>query len=430
MNERTVKIVFTAMVRNESKIILRMLESVYKYIDYWVIQDNGSTDNTQIIIQNFFREKNIPGFLYHEPWQYPGYNRNHLLQRCLEANHGCEYILRLDADEVLEVDDDFDWEELRNGDEIYVHSVQHGTVISRPWICRTDIDWEYILSKRHELLIRKSRCSWRMYYLSNKLRQVMLPGGATSENPYKYLIDSIELEQQVIKYELRNKDHSDYPFDAYYVWYLAKSYVDFLEQTKRGKVKMFFGKEHEVEMARRGIFYFKKYIDLTISKEHQENLSQVYTAEQLHTVGCVNEMAYVAYVYIGLLYLNYIDIDEGIKFLEKSYEFDNLRNEGLIHLADYYHNIGNEKNVYRYTNLAIKNVFPRNRLRVFLLETWMYPDKSSHVWDLHSFAAYKLGYYEEAKRTCQQMIDNINLVPEFDRERIKTNYSVFCNLCT
>ena len=40
-------------------VIERMLESCYKYIDYWVIQDNGSTDGTQDIIQKFFDEKGI-----------------------------------------------------------------------------------------------------------------------------------------------------------------------------------------------------------------------------------------------------------------------------------------------------------------------------------------------------------------------------------
>lgn len=167
-----------------------------------------------------------------------------------------------------------------------------------------------------------------------------------------------------------------------------------------------------------------------IPKEHQENLSLVYSAEQLTTIGQVNEMAYMSLVYIGLLNLNYIDTNEGIKFLEKSYELDNLRNEGVFYLANYYHNIGNEKNVYKYTNLAMRNIFPRNRLRVFLLDTRMYPDQSYHILDLHSFASYKLGYYNEAKITCQRMIDNINLVPKFDQERIRTNYSIFCNLCT
>ena len=53
MMKRT-KICLNAMVANESATILRMLESCYQYIDYWVIQDNGSVDGTQEIIRNFF----------------------------------------------------------------------------------------------------------------------------------------------------------------------------------------------------------------------------------------------------------------------------------------------------------------------------------------------------------------------------------------
>ena len=54
MSNKTVKIVLNAMVKNEAAVIERMLESVVKHIDYWVIQDNGSTDGTQDIIKNFF----------------------------------------------------------------------------------------------------------------------------------------------------------------------------------------------------------------------------------------------------------------------------------------------------------------------------------------------------------------------------------------
>jgi glycosyltransferase involved in cell wall biosynthesis len=63
MNNKTTKICLNAMVANEARTITRMLDSCYKYIDYWVIQDNGSTDGTQDIIRNFFAEKGIPGFL-------------------------------------------------------------------------------------------------------------------------------------------------------------------------------------------------------------------------------------------------------------------------------------------------------------------------------------------------------------------------------
>ena len=39
------------IVKNESKIIKRCLDSVKDHIDYWVIVDTGSTDGTQDIIK-------------------------------------------------------------------------------------------------------------------------------------------------------------------------------------------------------------------------------------------------------------------------------------------------------------------------------------------------------------------------------------------
>jgi glycosyltransferase involved in cell wall biosynthesis len=429
MRERTVKIVLNAMVKNESKIILRMLESVYKYIDYWVIQDNGSTDGTQSIIEDFFKQKNIPGILYFEPWQYPGYNRNHALQKCAESNHGCEYVLRLDADEVLEVDNDFDWEELRRGDEIYVHaeSSNRDVILTRPWMWKADLDWEYTLSKRHEILLRKSRQDWRRHHLSKSFRHIMLPGGATWQNPYKYYVDSVELEQQVMKYEPKDRLHPDYNVDMYYVWYLAKSYIDLLEDFRTEKAKPFFGKEHEAEMARRGIFYYKKYLKLSMEIDDNTNLSALYEADKLKIFNYVNQMAYTALVYIGLMYLRYIDVSEGVKYLVKSYEFDPLRNEGLYHLANHYHNNQNEKMVYLYTSIAMKNVNVIQH-RNFLLENYCYPDTGHLILDLHSFAAYKLGYYDEAKITCKRMIDTLHFIPQYEHERIIVNYEVFSKL--
>ena len=56
------------IVKNESHVILRLLNSVAPIIDYWVIADTGSTDGTQEIIQKFFDEKGIPGQLIHSDW--------------------------------------------------------------------------------------------------------------------------------------------------------------------------------------------------------------------------------------------------------------------------------------------------------------------------------------------------------------------------
>ena len=49
------------IVKNESKIIRRLMESVAPIIDTYCICDTGSTDDTADIITNFFEEKNIQG---------------------------------------------------------------------------------------------------------------------------------------------------------------------------------------------------------------------------------------------------------------------------------------------------------------------------------------------------------------------------------
>ena len=46
-----------SMFKNEAKNILRFLESSYKYVDYFIFQNNGSEDGTQDIIESFLKEK-------------------------------------------------------------------------------------------------------------------------------------------------------------------------------------------------------------------------------------------------------------------------------------------------------------------------------------------------------------------------------------
>ena len=89
------------IVKNESRVILRLLESVYKFIDCYCICDTGSTDNTIEIIQGFFDSKGIPGKIIREPFQDFGYNRTFSLKSCEKID--VKYILLMDADMVLQV---------------------------------------------------------------------------------------------------------------------------------------------------------------------------------------------------------------------------------------------------------------------------------------------------------------------------------------
>lgn len=101
------------IVKNESKIILRLLESVVSIIDCYCISDTGSTDNTIELIETFFENHNIPGKIVPEPFQNFEYNRNFALKSCVGMS---DYVLLMDADMILENTNNFDKRELSKAD--------------------------------------------------------------------------------------------------------------------------------------------------------------------------------------------------------------------------------------------------------------------------------------------------------------------------
>ncbi len=86
------------IVKDESAVILRSINSIKKIIDYWVIVDTGSTDGTQAIIKEAL--KDIPGELHERPWKDFAHNRNEALAL---AQGKSDYIFFTDADEEIRI---------------------------------------------------------------------------------------------------------------------------------------------------------------------------------------------------------------------------------------------------------------------------------------------------------------------------------------
>ena len=116
------------IVKNESRIIQRLLESVVPIIDSYCICDTGSTDNTIELIETFFKEHQIPGKIVQEPFRDFGYNRTFALNACstdVDLNGVADYILLLDADMIFTVDSPNHFkQELLKGD---VHQIFQGS---------------------------------------------------------------------------------------------------------------------------------------------------------------------------------------------------------------------------------------------------------------------------------------------------------------
>lgn len=88
------------IVKNETKVIERMLETVAPLIDCYCICDTGSTDDTRALITTFFQRKNIPGKIIEEPFVNFSHNRNVAIRGCDGMS---DYILFMDADMKLEI---------------------------------------------------------------------------------------------------------------------------------------------------------------------------------------------------------------------------------------------------------------------------------------------------------------------------------------
>ena len=86
------------IVKNEEEDLPRCLKSVKPYIDYYLISDTGSTDNTVEVIRKCL--EGVPGEVLRHKWKDFGHNRELILQEAYK-NPDIDYCLFIDADEEL-----------------------------------------------------------------------------------------------------------------------------------------------------------------------------------------------------------------------------------------------------------------------------------------------------------------------------------------
>jgi hypothetical protein len=115
------KIILLSMIKNESKIIKRMISSCMPILDAVCICDTGSTDNTVEVLTEYFKDLPVPAKIYNGPeheWKNFGHNRSQSFLSCVdyckELGFDPEhtYALVLDADMQLVIQPAFKKEDL------------------------------------------------------------------------------------------------------------------------------------------------------------------------------------------------------------------------------------------------------------------------------------------------------------------------------
>jgi glycosyltransferase involved in cell wall biosynthesis len=203
--EELPKVCLNMIVKNETPVIRRCLESVKPLIDYWVIVDTGSTDGTQEMIQEYMRD--IPGELHERPWVNFEENRNEALDLAYGKS---EYLLFIDADDILQFSADYRLPPLDK--ECYYIKIDYGwTTYSRIQLIRNSLKWRWV-GVVHEALVGPASNDAHLEGIIMKI----IGGGDRSHDPKKYLRDAALLEKAL----------ESNPNDTRNTFYLAQSYKD------------------------------------------------------------------------------------------------------------------------------------------------------------------------------------------------------------
>ena len=202
------------IVKNETHIIHECLESVYKYIDYWVIVDTGSTDGTQELIKQFFADKGIPGELHERPWLGFGHNRTEALGLC---DGKADYAWMIDADDRILGDFKYPHGKTLTADGYALKCSRDNCIWWRNQIFKTGIGWKYIgilheyaHCQKQPLIQEKIEGNYGLEARTLGARNVNVTAVEKYSKDAEMLLEALKTE----------------PENSRYQFYLAQSYFD------------------------------------------------------------------------------------------------------------------------------------------------------------------------------------------------------------
>jgi tetratricopeptide (TPR) repeat protein len=287
------------IVKNESKIIERLLQSVLPVIDSYCICDTGSTDNTEELITSFFKKHNIPGKIVKEPFKNFEHNRNVALKSCVGMS---DYVLLLDADMILQVNK-FDKMKLKNKDFFYILQGNEAFYYQNTRIVKNNGLFSYA-GVTHEYVNVPGGSSLERFNKDEIFILDVGDGGAKGdkyERDIRLLLGGIEENEK-----LPNK-----PLCDRYHFYLANTY-------------------HDSNQFEKAIEHYKKRIE----------------------IGGWEQEVWYSYYRIGLCYKKMDKIADGIYYWLNGYDYYQKRIENLYEVVNHYRWIGKHKLANLYYQMA------------------------------------------------------------------------------
>lgn len=333
------------IVKDESKVITRCLDSVKPIIDYWVIMDTGSKDGTQEIIRNHM--KDIPGELYERPWKNFGESRSEAFE--LAKGKG-DYILFMDADDILKFENDAVMPNLTLDLYNFWRGVEGFTYL-KPQLVKGNLPWKWV-GVTHEYLA--CDVCYTSGILQN-IKYVSCDGGARSHDPKKFW-KNVKLLKEGLKKE---------PNNARYAFYLAESYRDAGEKAK-------------------ALEWYQKRIDMG-GWDEEVFWSKLQLGHMMRALGLPDTLVLDCYM--------------------RAFNFRPHRAEPIYYLAELYNKMGLYANAYECLKMLQTVSKPAERDYLFN-EDWV--EEYGLLFQL-SICSFYVAKYQESLDACDRLLSMKNL---------------------
>lgn len=206
------------IVKNEAPVIERCLERVAPLVDYVLIADTGSSDDTVRRIEDFLRRKNLAGHVVQHVWVNFAHNRSAALAE-MQARSDIDYVFTIDADELLEIEPELDITAFKAGlaADLYEIEMSNGSLsYGRSALYSNRLPFRY-RSVLHEYLEAPEGATRGGRLRDMRVRYTY--DGARSRNPDKFKDDARALEAALAT-------ETDPMLVARYTFYLGQSYRD------------------------------------------------------------------------------------------------------------------------------------------------------------------------------------------------------------
>jgi glycosyltransferase involved in cell wall biosynthesis len=388
-----VKLILTQIMKNESHVANRMLDSIKSIVDGIVVVDTGSTDNSIEVVKKWGETNGVETYVFERPFDNFENSRNHSFGKAREIflsknDDDTYYNFWLDFDEQMEISTNFNKNKL-DKDLYMLNTYINQMRYTRNEVCRLDKPFRFY-GPVHEYIISDDK-TITSGLLEGLTVRVSMDGGSWKEDiSEKYKSHAHSLERYI------DKDRKD----PRWIFYTAQSYHD------SACVKD--NREENEERLRRSIKYYRE----RVSRKDGYHEEIYYSQYRIGTIMKAMEEPW----------------HKTLNELLKAYSFDPLRGESIKAIVDYYLTIGDWNNAYLFSSFGKKNFHGANPYPKRLL----FVDESLYIWkflEVHSAACFYTGRKDEAKQTYLEMVKISKESPQHftsaDLQKIQQNSQFF-----